>query len=175
MDLSQDHYTLFGLKRGFAIDTDELERSYRDLQGRVHPDKFAHAPIAEQRLAIQRATHANEAYQTLKLPLKRAQYLLHLAGHDAQIEHNTAMPTDFLVEQMEWRETVVEARAASDAGELDTLHHRMRKQISSQYELLQVALDEQQDFLRAAELVRQLMFQEKLLHEIDDALEAVEI
>lgn len=175
MDLSQDHYTLFGLQRGFAIDTEELERRYRDLQARVHPDKFAQAPAAEQRLAMQQATHANEAWQTLKVPLKRAQYLLHLAGHDAQVEHNTAMPTAFLVEQMEWRETVAEARAAADTDELDSLHHRMRKQISAQYELLHAALDERQDYPRAADLVRQLMFQEKLLHEIDDALEAVEI
>jgi molecular chaperone HscB len=147
---------------------------YRDMQARVHPDKFASAGEGDKRLAMQLATHANEAYLTLKSPLKRAHYLLHLAGHDPQVEHNTAMPTDFLVEQMEWREAVAEAREAADAGELDHLHHRMRKEISLQYDALHRSLDERNDFARAAELVRQLMFQEKLLHEIDDALEAVE-
>jgi len=174
MDLTQDHYALFGLPRRFVVDTAELERLYHELQARVHPDKFAHAGDADKRLAMQWATQANEAYLTLKSPLKRAQYLLHLAGHDAQIERNTAMPTDFLVEQMEWREAVAEAREAADVAELGHLHHRMRKEISAQYDSLHQALDEREDHARAAELVRQLMFQEKLLHEIDDALEAVE-
>jgi molecular chaperone HscB len=84
------------------------------------------------------------------------------------------MPTDFLVEQMEWREAVAEAREAADVAELDHLHHRMRKEISVQYDALHQALDDRQDYGCAADLVRQLMFQEKLLHEIDDALEAVE-
>ena len=57
-------------------------RAYRDIQGQVHPDRFAHAGEAERRLSMQWATHANEAYQTLKNPLERAQYLLQLAGHD---------------------------------------------------------------------------------------------
>jgi molecular chaperone HscB len=174
MDFAQDHYALFGLPRRFVVDAAELERLYHELQVRVHPDKFAHAGEAERRVAMQWATHANEAYLTLKSPLKRAQYLLHLAGHDPQIERNTAMPTDFLVEQMEWREAVAEAREAADVAELEHLHHRMRKAISAQYDDLHQALDARQDYARAAELVRQLMFQEKLLHEIDDALEAVE-
>ena len=174
MDFGQDHYALFGLPRGFAVDLAELERVYREVQGRVHPDKFAQAGDAERRLAMQQATHANEAYLTLKSPLKRAQYLLHLAGHDPQIEHNTAMPTDFLIEQMEWREAVAEAREAADVAELEHLHHRLRKEISAQYDTLHQALDGHLDYSRAADLVRQLMFQEKLLHEINDALEAVE-
>jgi molecular chaperone HscB len=172
--LGRDFFALFGLPRRFALDMAELEVLYRDMQARVHPDKYASAGEADKRLAMQLATHANEAYLTLKSPLKRGQYLLHLAGHDPQIEHNTAMPTDFLMEQMEWREAVAEARAAADAAELDHLHHRMRKEISLQYDALHLALDERADHARAAELVRQLMFQEKLLHEIDDALEAVD-
>ena len=174
MDFAQDHYALFGLARTFAVDTAELERLYREVQGRVHPDKFAHAADAERRVAMQWATQANEAYLTLKSPLKRAVYLLHLAGHDPQVERNTAMPTGFLVEQLEWREAVAEARDAADVAELEHLHHRMRKEISAQYDTLHQALDERQDYGQAADLVRQLMFQEKLLHEIDDALESVE-
>jgi molecular chaperone HscB len=173
--LARDFFALFGLPRAFAVDAVALEQCYRDLQAQVHPDKFAQAADTDRRLAMQWATHANEAYLTLKSPLKRAQYLLHLAGHDPQIERNTAMPTAFLVEQMEWREAVAEAREAADVAELDHLHHRMRKEISVQYDALHQSLDDRQDYGRAADLVRQLMFQEKLLHEIDDALEAVEV
>jgi molecular chaperone HscB len=114
--LGRDFFALFGLPRRFALDVAELEVLYRDMQARVHPDKFASAGEADKRLAMQLATHANEAYLTLKSPLKRGQYLLQLAGHDPQIEHNTAMPTDFLVEQMEWREAVAGARRPMPAS-----------------------------------------------------------
>ncbi|HMX16877.1 MAG TPA: Fe-S protein assembly co-chaperone HscB, partial [Rhodocyclaceae bacterium] len=147
---------------------------YHEVQARVHPDKHAHLSDQQKRLAMQWATRANEAYLTLKSPLKRAHYLLQLAGHDPQIERNTAMPMEFLVQQMEWREAVEEGRGAGDAEELDALHRRLRKEMSGQYAELERVLDVAPDLARAADVVRQLMFQEKLLHEIDEALAAVE-
>lgn len=173
MDLPQDHYALFGLPRRFAIDTAELERLYREVQGRVHPDKFAHAGAADKRLAMQLATQANEAYVTLKDPLRRARYLLELAGHDVHLETNTAMPVEFLVAQMELREAVAAAKEGSDSAALDDLLRRLRKEVRAEYATLQAELDAG-DHVRAGELVRQLMFQEKLLHEIGDALEVLE-
>ena len=146
----RDHFELFGLPRAYAVDAAELERLYRDVQARVHPDKHAHLSDAERRIAMQWATQVNEAYRTLRNPLLRARYLLELGGHDARIETNTAMPADFLMQQMELRETVADARAAGDAAQLDALHRQ------------------------AGEIVRRLMFQEKLLAEIDTALEATE-
>ena len=169
-----DHFALFGLPRSFAVDGAALDARYRDVQAQVHPDRHAHLPEADQRRAMQWATQVNEAYQTLKKPLPRARYLLHLAGHDPQVEHNTAMPAAFLMEQMELREAVVDARAAHDMAVLDQLRKRIRSQIRDQYDHLGQSLDGVADYERAATLVRQLMFQEKLLHEIDDALEAIE-
>jgi len=171
---SQDHFFLFGLPRRQAVDEGELERLYRDVQARVHPDKHAHLPETDRRLAMQWATKVNEAYLTLRHPLKRAQYLLHLAGHDPQIESNTAMPIDFLVRQMELREAVAEAREAGDADGLDRQHRAMKKEMAAQYAELRTALDDRGDYAMAVRTVRQLMFQEKLLQEIDDALAAVE-
>lgn len=170
----EDHFALFELPRTFAIDAARLDERYREIQAKVHPDRHAHLPDNEQRVAMQWATRVNEAYQTLKKPLSRARYLLELAGHDAQVEHNTAMPTEFLVEQMELREAVADARTALDGDVLDGLRATLRKQIRAQYESLGAALDAGQDYAAASALVRQLMFQEKLLHEIDDALEAIE-
>lgn len=171
---SRDHFALFGLPRSQALDALALEQVYQDVQSKVHPDKHAHLAESDRRLAMQWATKVNEAYLTLKSPLKRAQYLLQLAGHDPQIEHNTAMPVDFLMAQMELREAVAEARAGGDADGLDHMHRRMKKEMAAQHAELVAALDERHDYPRAAEVVRQLMFQEKLLHEIDEALQAVE-
>lgn len=170
----KDHFALFGLPRRYAVDRDALEQLFRDLQARVHPDKHAHLGDTERRVAMQWATQVNEAYQTLRDPLKRGRYLLHLAGHDPEIETNTAMPAAFLMEQMELRESVAESRESGDSAHLDELHGRLRKEMAGQHERLRETLDDQQDYGSAAEIVRQLMFQEKLLHDIDAALEATE-
>src|SRR6266513_1486552 len=106
MNLNQNHFELFGLPARFAVDAAALEGRYRELQREVHPDRFAAAPEPEQRVSMQLATRVNEAYQTLKSPLKRAVYILRLRGVDPEFETNTAMPPEFLVEQMAWRERI---------------------------------------------------------------------
>ena len=174
MDLRADHFALFGLNRGFRLDLSDLDSRYRDIQARVHPDRFADAGEAERRVSMQWATHANEAYQTLKKPLERAKYLLHLSGHDIQAESNTAMPADFLMEQMEWREAVMDARNGGDHHELEHLHNRLRGDINGRYAELGELLDDAGDHAQATDRVRRLMFLEKLLHEIDDALASLE-
>jgi molecular chaperone HscB len=171
---TKDHFELLGLVRRQDVDDDELERVYRDIQSRVHPDKHAHQGDAERRLAMQWATRVNEAYLTLKSPLKRAEYLLRLVGHDPEIERNTAMPMDFLVQQMEWRESVEEARHAADVDRLDGFHRTLRAEMAAQYAELAQTLDLKHDYASGAHIVRQLMFKEKLLHEIDEALAATE-
>ena len=103
----QNHFELFQLPARFDVDMDALDAAYREVQGRVHPDRFVNASDAEKRVAMQWATRANEAYQTLKNPMLRARYLCELNGVDLQTESNTAMPMDFLMEQMEDRKSVV--------------------------------------------------------------------
>jgi molecular chaperone HscB len=173
MDFRADHFSLFGLNPGFRLDLSDLDSRYRDIQAQVHPDRFVNAGDAERRLSMQWATHANEAYQTLKKPLERAKYMLHLAGHDIQAESNTAMPADFLMEQMEWREAVMEARGGGDHHELEHLHNRLRGDINDRYEEL-AQLFGQDELALATDRVRRLMFLEKLLYEIDDALASLE-
>lgn len=170
MDITADFFTLFDLPKCFRLDVGALDMRYRDLQAEVHPDRFAQSTEAERRLSIQWATRANEAYQTLKNPLQRARYLLELAGHDIQAENNTAMPMDFLMEQMAWREAVMEARSEGNESALEDLHERLDADIRSRHEELAQLLDEARDFTLATDRVRRLMFLEKLLHEINDAL-----
>ena len=87
---------------------------------------------------------------------------------------NAAMPAEFLIEQMEWREAVMEARQGGDHHELEHLHNRLRADINSRYEELGELLDASGDFVSATDRVRRLLFLEKLLHEIDDALASLE-
>lgn len=174
LDLKQDFFALFGLPTGFSVDMDRLEQAYLDIQGKVHPDRFAHLPDVDKRLSMQWATHANEAFRTLKSPLARGQYLLELKGIDPAFETNTAMSPAFLMEQMEWREALGEAREAADEEVLDDLARRIRHSNRSLIEQLAVQLDQQGDLEGAADTVRRLKFLEKLQHEINDALTALE-
>jgi molecular chaperone HscB len=173
-DFSQDYFALFGLRRAFRIDASRLDQAYHAMQGRVHPDRHAHLPETERRLAMQWATQVNEAYRTLKQPLARAHYLLRLAGVESDHESNTAMPPEFLMEQMEWREAVAEARAAGDHHELEKLMQRMERQGEGIRAEIEREIDTKRDYAAAADAVRRLMFIEKLEHEIEDALEALE-
>ena len=174
IDLTQDFFALFGLPRSFAVDQVALDHAWHELQTQVHPDRFAHLSDVEKRRSMQWATRVNEGFRTLKKPLERARYLLELAGIDAELETNTAMSPEFLMEQMEWREGVEEARQAGEVSELEQLHQRLRTHSREVMQDLARELDEEQDFKAAADTVRRLMFIEKLQHEIDDALEALE-
>lgn len=173
LNFAADHFALFELPRAQAIDLSRLESAFRALQGRVHPDRHAHGTAADQRLAMQWATRVNEAFQTLKPPLARARYLLQLLGHDARVESNTSMPGEFLMAQMELREAVSDARDAADEAALANIRRQLIKEINSEYQRLESMIDVAHDYAGATALVRQLMFQEKLLFEIDEALDAV--
>ena len=174
IDFSKNHFQLFGLEPAFQLNLARLDQSFRDIQAQVHPDKFSHAPDAERRLSMQWSTHVNEAYQTLKQPISRARYLLKLRGVDTQEETNTAMPTDFLMEQMEWREAIGEAKDAADATELDQRGNKLRQVMHHLQDDIGQRLDQSHDYPGAAEAVRKLRFLDKLREEINDALEALE-
>ena len=174
MDFSSDHFSLFNLPPSFRLDTSVLDQRYREAQAQVHPDKYVQAGDAERRLSLQWATRVNEACPTLKKPLSRAQYLLKIRNHPIDAENNAVMPSDFLMEQMEWREAVAEARTAREQDELEQLHSRVKQRMSARYEELGALLDDQQDYAKAADRVRRLMFLEKLLFDIDDAIAVLE-
>ncbi len=173
-DFSKNHFELFGLPSAFHIDMERLDQAYREIQTLVHPDKFTHLGEQEKRLSMQWATHANEAYQALKKPLSRARYLLHLHGVDTQEESNTAMPAEFLMAQMEWREAIMEAKEAQDIAGMEQLHNRLRAEMREQHQELGRLLDDAADYQGASGLVRKLKFMEKLGEEIDGALELME-
>jgi len=172
VDLNQNHFELFGIPAQFAVDTTELDRRYWELQREVHPDRFATAPDAERRVSMQLATRVNEAYQTLKSPLRRAVYVLQLRGVDPKFETNTAMPAEFLMEQMSWRERI---EAGSEKPEaLLQLQGGLREESRKIYDKLHGQLDEGRYDAAASQTTRMLMFYEKLDDEIDDKLAELE-
>ena len=172
-DFTKNHYQLFDLPLAYALDVPTLEHAYREVQREVHPDRFVTASDAEKRLAAQWATQANEAYRTLKSPLNRGRYFLHINGIDTEEESNTAMPLDFLHQQMEWREAVVDAKARGDRAQLDALAIQRINEEQRLFDHLGQQLSASATLIAARVTVRKLRFLEKLGEEIDDALEAL--
>jgi molecular chaperone HscB len=114
-ELSTTHFELFGLPRSFDVDTAQLDSRYRELQRTAHPDRFVNASDQERRISMQQATQINEGYQILKDPLWRGRYLLELGGYSFDDEPHTTSDAEFLMEQMELRESLGEVREADDA------------------------------------------------------------
>lgn len=166
LDFQQNYFQLFGIAQSYQIDFARVEQQYRALQALVHPDKSTHLPAAEQRVAMQRATLVNEAYQTLRSPIRRARYLLSLQGVDTQEATNTAMPVDFLMAQMEWREAIGEAQQARDVAALGQIEARMKCETRELEAQLEIKIDAEKNYADAAGLIRKLRFMEKLAEEV---------
>ena len=167
----QSHFDLFGLAPAYALEVEALERSYREIQSRVHPDRFAHAGDAERRASLQWTTRVNEAFQVLKNPVTRAKHLLELHGVDVAFETNTAMPKDFLMQQMELRESL---ESAKDSAALDALRKNLVQDKRDLEQEIAQTIDSRKDYPAAAQLVRKLQFLDRLDSEIDSAYEAIE-
>ncbi len=164
--MADDHFSLFGLPARHALDLNRLEQAWREVSAQVHPDRYATASAVEKRVAMQWSARANEAYRVLRDPLQRARYLCETRGVDLQTESNTAMSPAFLMQQMEWREAMDEARDSGDAAqvrevadELAAARQRMQAQVAR-------LLDEQDDVAAAGERVREWMFLERFAQEL---------
>src|SRR5438874_590306 len=128
LNLQSSDFELFGLPERFAQDRAAIDARWKELQREAHPDKFAAQGPAAQRIAMQWSVRINEAYKRLKDPLKRGAYLCELRGSPVDAENNTAMPPEFLVEQMEWRESLDEARDDTDLDRLEEELNRARRE-----------------------------------------------
>ncbi|WP_323030960.1 Fe-S protein assembly co-chaperone HscB [Brachymonas denitrificans] len=163
MNLQDNDFELFQLPRRQQLDLAELDQRWKTLQRQVHPDRFVAQGAAAQRVAMQWSVRINEAYQRLKDPLKRAAYLCELGGVPVEAHSNTAMPADFLMQQMEWREALDEAE---DAGALQALACEVQQASSDALQEVTAAIDTQQDMPAAAALVRRMMFIHKFAQEV---------
>ncbi len=160
-----NYFELFSLPTTFSVDLSKLSELYRELQKQYHPDKFAMADDKTRLTAMQKSTEINDAYQTLKDSCLRAQYLLLLAGVDIALEQRTLQDTDFLMQQMLWREQISDfTEDDEDEIELFTVNiAQQAKQLEEQIEA-QLQIDELQ---LVADSIRKLKFMRKLLVELE--------
>lgn len=171
MNIVADDFTLLGLEKAFTLDRAKLDAAWKAMQAQVHPDRFAAEGAASQRVAMQWAVRVNEAHQRLKDPLKRAAYLCELAGVPVQAQNNTAMPGEFLMQQMQWREALEEA---AGQAQVEALSDEVTGQRKARLARVTQLLDVDANAAAAAQEVRALMFIDRLLEEIDARLEQYE-
>lgn len=164
-----NHFEMFNLPADFVVDTQQLAVSYQQLQRLTHPDRFATASEQQRLLAMQKNAQLNDAYQTLKSPLRRAEYLLSLRGMDLNHEQLTVQDKAFLFQQMEWREQLEEIEQRSDLDELETLDDELAEQVNQQLGQLQQWLEDDSQTSRdqAADAIAKLKFFYKLRQQVD--------
>lgn len=161
---------MFGLETKFSIDDAKLSESFQAIQKSVHPDKFAHASSQEQLLAVKKSTAVNDAYQTLKKPLKRAEYMLSLRGVEMPNEQLTFNDNAFLMRQMELREMLAEVKFADDVDSaVFEASQVLEMEFQQLFKTMQVALKENSEASnnQARDDLRKLKFYQKLHLELD--------
>lgn len=158
-------FSLFDLPVSFEIDLDELQQRYRELQKAVHPDHHATGSESEKLLAIQKASEVNDAYETLKSPLTRAEYMVAEHGFDVRHEQATIRDGMFLMQQMELREELEEIESADDVETaLDDFYDDVKRLITEYTEQFEKEF-QQASYEEAADAVRKLRFIYKLKEE----------
>ncbi|MGJ7492383.1 Fe-S protein assembly co-chaperone HscB [Variovorax sp. ZT4R33] len=170
MNLQDTDFELFSVPMTFAQDRAALDARWKELQREAHPDRFAAQGAAAQRVSMQWSVRINEAYQRLKDPVRRASYLCELNGAPIEAQNNTAMPGDFLMQQMEWRESLDDATASAAVDALQAEVEAARGLTLSSLEGL---IDEKGDFPAAARQVRALMFIERFAQDVEAKADAL--
>lgn len=190
MDLStklletSNFYEIFSLPAGWQIDRSTLDSRYRQLQREFHPDRFAAKGDVEKRLAVQTTSLINQAYETLKSPLKRAQYMLELEDIDADQESHITSDMSFLMKQIEFRENLEDIRDSADplAGleamrdDVQAQYLQLQEDFQAQYRTAQHHAGKQSadNYNDALDTVAKMQFFAKLLDEIEQREEELE-
>ena len=164
MNLNDTDFQLFAVPATFAQDRAVLGARWKELQREAHPDRFAAQGAAAQRVAMQWSVRINEAYQRLKDPIRRASYICELNGAPLNAENNTAMPGAFLMQQMEWREALDDAR---DIAAVEVLQEDVETTRARALSSLDWLIDEKGDYPGAVQQVRALMFIERFGEDVE--------
>ena len=166
-----NYFDLFALPNNFELDLAQLSAAFQTLQKTAHPDKFAHASSQEQLLAAQKSATINDAYQTLKNPLKRAEYLLKQRGTEMPAEQASFQDTMFLMRQMELHELLEDLPQAKDVdGAVNEANEILDTEFQTLFCQLQQLIqnnDSASDQL-ATEVIRKLKFYQKLQRQLEE-------
>jgi molecular chaperone HscB len=127
MQDSQDPFAMLGVERRFDLDLKVLEKTHRELSRALHPDKYAQAGASERRAVLEKAASVNEAWRTVRDPIKRAEALFQLAGIKVGEDNEPKSTTAFLMEVLEEREALADARAAKDLAKVHAIGEAMTK------------------------------------------------
>lgn len=111
-----EYYELFGIPRGLNLSLEDLQKRYYDLSRQLHPDRFMRQPEAERQRVLDMSSALNDAYRTLKDPVKRAQYLLALEGFDIGEQRSKDVPPELLEEVFELNMALEEMRSGDDSA-----------------------------------------------------------
>jgi molecular chaperone HscB len=166
--VSLNFFTLLNLPETFDIDLEKLDQNYQNIQKEIHPDRFATSNNETKLESIKKTAQANNAYQTLKSPIRRAEYLLLLEGIHIDDEKYTAVPQDFLMQQMEWREELESHKQNKVA--LGKLAQDIQKNKHAMIKELPKLFENKSNLNEAAKITRELNFIEKIEQHINDAL-----
>lgn len=162
-----NHFELFGLPSQFQLDGSLLSSQFRELQKRFHPDNFATGSERDRLMAVQKAAQINDAYQVLKNPISRAEYILAEQGVEIRGEQQTMQDPMFLMEQMELREELEEIADKSDP---ESALFDFDSKVSKMYKQHLASVEQELDdglWTEAADRVRKLKFIAKLKNEIE--------
>jgi len=166
---SQNYFELFGLPDSYDIDLPQLSSRYRKLQSAIHPDKYASASDLERRLSVQNSALINQAYQTLKHPLSRAQYMLQLRGVEMSKESSAPMDPEFLMQQMRLREELERVRSHSQPmALLSEIAREIDQALAVQVNTIKILFGEKEspNIQKMIDLVRRMQFMFKLQQEV---------
>lgn len=168
----RNFFELFNLPAQFDVDGKALDTAYRDIQRLVHPDRFVTASEAEKRAAVQYASLVNDAYQTLKDPMKRAGHLCALNGAPMDNDAHIQMDPLFLMEQMTWRERLEDAQDSGNREALQVLDEEQTVLREKQLMVVKEHLDARH-FKEAATEIHKLMFLNRFGEDIRRAIDGL--
>lgn len=160
-------FALFELPVQFQVDFDALSARYLALQKSLHPDNFSASSAQEQRLAVQKSAEINDALHILKNPILRAEAIIHFhTGEQQDIEQKSTRDMAFLMQQMEWRETLENIESTQNESELADFSQNISQEEKAILANLAMALDNQQ-WTAALAINDKLRFIKKLQVEIE--------
>lgn len=173
-----DAFGLLGLPPRFDVDASQLERAFFDRTKELHPDRFATAPAAERVAVLSKSRALNDAYQLLKKEASRAEYLLSREG--LTIADNERIDPELVMELLEQREELAQARQHGKLSEVERLQGAMRAQRRAALDRVKVKFREAEPLAgderrhKLAEIKRELIllrYVERYLEECDAALD----
>ena len=178
----EDRFAVLGVPRKFSVDLDAAEANFKKLSRQVHPDRFATADPRARKAALSRTVQLNEAWRTLKDPMRRAEYLLELAGFglkgddrkrgepvsETAATRQVTAPPMLLMENLELREELADAQRSGNSAKVHAMAAAMRVRHADTMAAIAQALDEPAgaNLEEAAQLMVGLRYFQRFLDEI---------